>query len=270
MDDDAASATPRQKTKVRISTGSNRNNLTVCNVNTEVPVVIDNDHFQALIVVRINEFEGIVDNQENNEPVRTSPYFDGVTRKFSIQIQGRFKHTVNGDDLIWDTHWDTPIKVPALVGPLVKFIRTIDPATDCDLYAPQPYWRTTVLTSFNAMAVWKLPAEKEGTEVLRPVKIRMEENNGLVMADGKSVDVGQRRKYFSAQKNRRSVDFGTDAVYAFELFNPFFDVQSLTVKVPMLPKINIRKYTEEQPMYFTMKDKEGNIYFTLEIAHVEA
>lgn len=58
----------------------------------------------------------------------------------------------------------------------------------------------------------------------------------------------QRRKFFSDIKKREVVLFQPNIEYGFEIFNPYVDLNTFTLKIPYLPAIDINKYLCGQPV----------------------
>lgn len=104
---------------LKISAGPSYEKLQVVSVNDEqFPVYINNEYFTGYILVRINGFEGMTrefdasggsgtatDNTKSiqNKPKQKpdSKYFKNKNRKYSIVIQGRFKHEYHGDQVLF-------------------------------------------------------------------------------------------------------------------------------------------------------------------------
>jgi hypothetical protein len=75
------------------------------NVNDdEHPVLIDSEHFTGRIIVRIRDFTGTIPPGETR--IKNTPYFNGRKRKFSIQVEGRFKQAVTADDVYFGVDFD--------------------------------------------------------------------------------------------------------------------------------------------------------------------
>ena len=89
---------------VRVRAGPNysENELIVVNVNEEEnPMVIDGDNFCGFVCVRMVNYPS---------KQLKSDYFKGKNRRYSIMIQGRFKHEVNGDDVVFGVDGDIPLR----------------------------------------------------------------------------------------------------------------------------------------------------------------
>ena len=81
---------------LKVLVGPSQDSLTPIEVNDDYsPVLIDSPHFTGQIAVRIQAHNGF---SPANNPIPTSPYFTGKQRFFSIQVKGRFKKAVEGDN----------------------------------------------------------------------------------------------------------------------------------------------------------------------------
>lgn len=77
--------------KLKISIGPHRDQLEVAHVNDSAhPTIIDSELFVGRVLVKIRDFDGIT--PDGSPPIRDHVYFDGRSRRFDIQIEGRFKH----------------------------------------------------------------------------------------------------------------------------------------------------------------------------------
>ena len=85
--------------KLRISAGPSKESLSLVAVNhDELPIVIDSEHFQGRIAVRVKQ-----------SAYFSEPY--GSKFSYSIQIQGRFMNEVTADDILFGNDFDAPIRV---------------------------------------------------------------------------------------------------------------------------------------------------------------
>lgn len=76
--------------KLKISIGSHRDTVQVAYVNdSSRPTIINSDLFVGRVLVKIRDFDGIT--PDGSPPIRDHVYFDGRSRRFDIQIEGRFK-----------------------------------------------------------------------------------------------------------------------------------------------------------------------------------
>ena len=99
--------------KLRISAGPSKESLSLVPVNhDELPIVIDSEHFQGRIAVRVKDFHGEL--PDGMESLKQSAYFSepyGSKFSYSIQIQGRFMNEVTADDILFGNDFDAPIRV---------------------------------------------------------------------------------------------------------------------------------------------------------------
>jgi hypothetical protein len=96
--------------RVRIGSGMGDDSLKVCSVNEDSqPVPVNNEYFTGYATVRILKFEGITPDQK--PPVGTSLYFKGRKRAFSLQVEGQFHESINGDDIVMAADFDKPLSL---------------------------------------------------------------------------------------------------------------------------------------------------------------
>lgn len=70
--------------------GPNREEMEIAHVNdSSQPTIINSEYFVGRVLIKIRDFEGIT--SDGSPPIRNHVYFDGRSRKFDIQIEGRFK-----------------------------------------------------------------------------------------------------------------------------------------------------------------------------------
>ncbi|KAJ3108482.1 hypothetical protein HDU97_001189 [Phlyctochytrium planicorne] len=161
-----------------IKVGSTVDTLQICNPNDEDrPIRISNPEFEGQVLVRVNNFHGVV--PPGCRPIPTSPYFEGHRRKMSFQFQGKFERAYTADDLIWSTDWDFPINVPKLMGLFTRFYSMIDPGSFNDLKSDTPYMRSYVTTAMCTIQAW--PIRRPHDTEFRPILV--EDINFLLPPD---------------------------------------------------------------------------------------
>jgi hypothetical protein len=136
--------------KLKVSIGPSFDKLTEINVNNEMtPFVFESQVFIGRIVVRIKPSNlSYIDDQD------VLDYFNGKARLFSFQIEGIFKHPVNGDDLIFGVELEQrPSSYPNGLGILVKFAQMIDPGLDVKLYQDRPTSFSPMLCAMNIINI---------------------------------------------------------------------------------------------------------------------
>ncbi|TPX52085.1 hypothetical protein SeMB42_g01643 [Synchytrium endobioticum] len=232
------------------------------NINSEIPMKLSNQYADMYITCRAKNFDGIT--PDHSQPIQNIPYFDGHSRLFSLQFQIKFKlDKFTADDLLFGISFSNPVKPPFGISAMVKFFKLIDPTIDADVYADQPYWRSYLVTAFNAISCWPSPDGlgewkpriDEDTRLLQPG------NPALLGPANTPLTVKARRKHFSKDTNRKAVKFDPNFVYSFELYNYHLDVVRNTVKIPALSALDIRQYVGTQPMNWVLASKTGDIIF---------
>lgn len=248
--------------KLRLQIGPDLHSTTTYNINSEIPMKITNEYVDMYVTCRAKNFDGVT--PDASPPIQSLPYFDGHARLFSLQFQIKFKQAhFTADDLLFGISFQNPVKPPFGFSAIVKFFKLIDPTIDADIYAEQPYWRSYLITAFNAISCWP------STEGLGEWKSRIEEDTRLLhpgdpalLGPGNSpLSVKLRRKHFAKDMNRKAIKFDPNFVYSFELYNYHLDVVRNTVKIPGLPAVDIRQYVGEQPMNWVLASKQGDIIF---------
>ena len=97
--------------KLRVSIGPNIHHLSVYNVNSETnPMFVESEYFTGRIVVRVRDFAGYT--RDASPPIPIIKYFDGKTRNFSVQVQGRFKQEFLGNDIVFGTEFERKVDPP--------------------------------------------------------------------------------------------------------------------------------------------------------------
>ncbi|TPX43665.1 hypothetical protein SeLEV6574_g04920 [Synchytrium endobioticum] len=145
-----------------VKAGPNEKELQIASVNDELePLFIDSEHFTGYILVRMVNFTGTTrtpsaSRSECKPPIENpaSSYFKGRSRRYSIVVQGRFKHTWNGDDIVFGGEMQAPMaKVPMGASLVIKAAKWLDPGIECDPYTDKPYMFSPLLCAMNAMSV---------------------------------------------------------------------------------------------------------------------
>lgn len=153
--------------RLRVSAGPSVDKLSLLRVNDEEhPMLINNEHFEGRIVVRIQDFTGVRPGKSgendkesaNSVTALHSSYFDhghakGLT--WSIQVQGRFKKNVSANDLVFGNKFDKPIrdKLPWGTSVALRAIGIIDPSLKHDVYCDEPWAFGPLLTSVSRINI---------------------------------------------------------------------------------------------------------------------
>lgn len=169
------------KYMLRVRAGPTKTNLTTIHVNEEfTPVLIDSDFFSGYLVVRSRDFTGVTPQLESNLPHSPIPnpasYFEGKNRRYSMCLQGRFKHSWGGDDLIFGVDMDVPLRSPIGTSIGLKVAKWLDPALEADISCDKPYIFSPVVSAMNSLAVYDRTAVE-----IRDTSERTERDNIVIL-----------------------------------------------------------------------------------------
>ncbi|KAG0337878.1 hypothetical protein BG004_007455 [Podila humilis] len=146
--------------KLRVSVGGSYTDLAIVNCNDEFhPIEFDGPEFKGRAVVRIKDFVGITN--DGSEPLTNSDYFKGRNRRFSFQVEGRYKREWDGQEVYFGTDFDRSVDLPDGFEMMLKIARYIDPVVRTSLTKDgQPWILSPLVSSINTMAAWK-PTDAE-------------------------------------------------------------------------------------------------------------
>ncbi|KAG0367351.1 hypothetical protein BGX24_003270 [Mortierella sp. AD032] len=141
--------------KLRVSVGGSYTDLAVINCNDELhPLEIDTPEFKGRAVVRIRDFVGVTN--DGSEPIYSDDYFKGHNRKFSIQVEGRFKREWGGDQVYFGTDFDRSVELPHGFETMLRIARYIDPVVKTSLTKDgKPWILSPLVSSINTLAAWR-------------------------------------------------------------------------------------------------------------------
>ncbi|KAJ3302220.1 hypothetical protein HDV03_005238 [Kappamyces sp. JEL0829] len=150
---------------LRISAGSSYDNLKLVAVNhEEFPLYVNNDHFTGWICVRVRNYNGVSPEMEkggkkdgelhNPKPRPSSAYFKGRNRRYSIMVQGRFKQTWNGDQVLFGADSNRPLTPIPGVGIALRICKWLDPALEAEVSGSNPHMYSPIVSSMNSLAIY--------------------------------------------------------------------------------------------------------------------
>ncbi|KAG0215332.1 hypothetical protein BGX28_000072 [Mortierella sp. GBA30] len=141
--------------KLRVRVGGSYTDLAIVNCNDEVhPIEFDGPEFKGRAMVRIKDFVGITN--DSSEPVYNSEYFKGHNRRFSLQVEGRFKREWDGQQVYFGTDFDRSVELPDGFEMMLKIARYIDPVVRTSLSKDgKPWILSPLVSSINTMAAWR-------------------------------------------------------------------------------------------------------------------
>ncbi|KAI8896440.1 hypothetical protein BC833DRAFT_528278 [Globomyces pollinis-pini] len=277
---------------VRISAGANYSELSTVMVNDEsTPVWIDSEHFVGYLVVRMLNFNGVTpelhDSQKKgthcHHPIHNpdSSYFEGKNRRYSIMLQGRFKKSYGGDDIIFGADFNTSIRTPTGVSLAIKIAKWLDPAIEADFGCKEPYMYSPLVSSMNSLSV-QVPQDSDNeisnddssATTLETCQSQVgnwrfsnsmvPENPDLLFANpehrGIITTYEKRKKFFSNIAKRKQVEFSPDYVYCMDFYDAYLDFNTASVKLPGF-SLNILGYFDGQQLRYACKTRDRSATF---------
>ncbi|WFD19451.1 hypothetical protein MCAP1_001681 [Malassezia caprae] len=140
---------------LEVKVGPDRFHMEPCRVNdTKRPHEINTEHFVGRVLVRILDAPGA----KPGEPARE--YFKDRSRRFCIQIEGRFKKPWSGDDILFGSDFDKFVPFPrAPFNAGMRVARMIDPCTFYEEHPPsgRPYIMSPYAACMNIFCAWPAP-----------------------------------------------------------------------------------------------------------------
>lgn len=140
---------------LEVKVGPDRFNMEPCRLNdTKNPHEINTEHFVGRVLVRILDAPGA----KPGDPARE--YFHDRSRRFCIQIEGRFKKPWTGDDILFGSDFDKFVPFPrAPFNAGMRVARMIDPCTFYEEHPPsgRPYIMSPYAACMNVFCAWPAP-----------------------------------------------------------------------------------------------------------------
>ncbi|CAG8689453.1 4888_t:CDS:2, partial [Ambispora leptoticha] len=234
------------------------------------PVYIDTPHFTGRICVRVRDFNGFA--PEGKERIAYSRYFDGNSDQYSIQVQGRFKGSWTGDDVVFGNDFDHKIELPPLSWLGLKILQIIDPALEADIYGDKPWAYSPILVTMNTIRVSEAPIELDKDDSSRDrVLPSWPSSDGSHVKEGElvSFDPTKRRKYFSKKERRVEFQIKESQVWDIDFFNSYADFNNFAVKLPGF-SISLAPFWKRQPLPFryVCKTRDSSAVFFVVIFDV--
>ncbi|SJX60137.1 uncharacterized protein SRS1_11450 [Sporisorium reilianum f. sp. reilianum] len=150
--------------RLKVQVGSDRFHMEDCRLNdTRRPHEIDTEHFVGRVLVRILDAPGAQEGESGRE------YFEGRSRKFCIQIEGRFKQRWNGNDVLFGTDFDKFVDFPrAPFNAGMRVAKYIDPCTFYELHpdSGRPYIMSPYIACMNTFCAWPAPSRAHDAVVV--------------------------------------------------------------------------------------------------------
>ena len=123
-------------------------------INYDVnPIIINNEHFTGYACFRVVNFDGHnpIDSLTGDPlpVIPNSEYFTGHRRTFSLQLCGRFRKEWSGDEVMFGTFFEKPVKLPPGYKIALALAKKIDASMDGDLSLNSPYMCSPLICAMN-------------------------------------------------------------------------------------------------------------------------
>eukprot|EP00656_Telonema_subtile_P003703 TRINITY_DN11680_c0_g1_i2.p1 TRINITY_DN11680_c0_g1~~TRINITY_DN11680_c0_g1_i2.p1 ORF type:complete len:842 (+),score=177.81 TRINITY_DN11680_c0_g1_i2:46-2526(+) len=230
--------------------GADKSNLKPVDVNVDSePVDIGGSVFVGRMVVRVLGLQP------------ATHYFDGKSRRFSIQIQGAFTQDVCCDDVEFGAVFDKPINLPFGASIGLALAHKIDPALREDLEGESPWMMSPLICAMNRLKVTPLAASRELPEWEYGGDNRLEENSGDFLPPDQikiQLEEGKRRHFFQKKERRKAATFRKNKVIEFEFLSSLVDFTQFEVSLGI--RKSVRPYLNGQPVRFEARCKGVPIF----------
>ncbi|RKP05477.1 hypothetical protein THASP1DRAFT_19757 [Thamnocephalis sphaerospora] len=241
------------------------------------PMLINSPHFTGRLVVRIRDFTG--EAPEGEARIENTDYFKGRRRKFSIQMEGRFKQVVTAEELYYGVDFDQLLPIPSIFEIGMSAARFIDPAVYYETHAKKPYIMSPLLCGINTFSIRDAPeAPLEppspplplGEYTLGGAK-DMKEDTRLQLqpeSNGESMPYKKRRKYFLDKTAREKFLFTPDRVYGMDFYSPHMDFNTFRIKLGV--SVNVKKYLGDIPVRYVCRTlNDERVFFVVQFELVD-
>ncbi|KAJ3256787.1 hypothetical protein HK103_005161 [Boothiomyces macroporosus] len=240
-----------------VQIGKNYESMTVINPNDEQnPFYLETDIFSGYILLRIKDFNGQLPQKSQRIPI--IDYFNGKNRLLSCQVQCHFSADISLEDLVWRTEWERPINVPYLLSAFWGFIA---PLSTVRLNEKTPYVESYAISSANVFQTF--------VERLHKFQVNIKEDISQILKGGMQYEntVEFRRKLFMSWETRTETIVKAGQTVAFDLYNPYFDVNNWQAKIPGGFTIDLDQVFNGQPFRMALKNRRTNqVYFVFQFS----
>lgn len=150
--------------RLKVQVGPDRFHMEdACLNDTLHPHEIETEHFVGRVLVRILDAPGAKESEPGRE------YFEGRSRKFCIQIEGRFKRRLSGNDVLFGTDFDRFVDFPRTpFNAGMRVAKYIDPCTfyELDPDSGRPYIMSPYIACMNTFCAWPAPSRAHDAVVV--------------------------------------------------------------------------------------------------------
>lgn len=279
---------------LQISAGPSYSDLAVVAVNDEQnPILINSEHFTGYLLIRVPDFDGVTRDMKQESIISTTPaiknpksdYFHGKNRRYSIVIQGRFKHAYHGDEIVFGVDTNSPIEPIPGMGLGIKLAKWLDPALEVDLGGPAPHLFSPIVSSMNAMAIrdvsgitldtTSIPTDMHVISIgnspplfidtFKYHSIIVPEENELLFSDKAdalcATTYEKRKKIFANLAKRQSVTISPDYLYALDYYDSHFELATFSVRLPGFSLNGFKYWDGEQHLRYICKTRDSSAVF---------
>jgi hypothetical protein len=156
---------------VKVSAGPDYDHLTPIQVNDEEnPLYINSDDFTGYLLMRILDYDGVniemekdgIKDGTKHYPIQNpaSSYFKGRNRRYSMTVQGRFKETYHGDEVVFGIDSSRPLAPITGISMALRISRWLDPTLEADLSGDMPHMYSPIVSGINALGVFDAKNDK--------------------------------------------------------------------------------------------------------------
>ncbi|WPH05083.1 upf0590 protein [Acrodontium crateriforme] len=244
----------------------------VVHVNTDTPVVVENEFLKAKIKVRIRDYRGL----PSTSPA-TSPYFNDpvhASDQYSIAFSFVPKVDIPSTHAIWGNDFDHPIRdrLPPGFNYAFKIVKEfIDPGLTCDAYADKPWLYGPSLSCWFIFRVDEQIDLAGGEDFPAPVEDKAMSEGGSGSGNAIRAHLNlpennhKRRKHFLAEPHRAAFTFEKGRLYQADFYNPYLDFGNFALKLPGF-SLKVLKYVDNKShmLRYVFKNREnGDVYFNV-------
>jgi len=212
------------------------------------PIPFETPFFKGRMVIRVKDAV--------NAPETT--YWTGKARKFSIQVQGRFKKRLCSNNVRSGSYFTKRIIPPWGASIPMKILCTIDPSLRHEIFKDKNPWVSSPLICGVEQCSIEKPTADAATDGLGPWKYggekRVEEDSHLFLPEADREDTPkmgfkQRCHYFADVTRRKNTFWEPDLVYNFDFLSSRVDFNKFNVVIGPFRK-SMGPYMNKQPFDF--------------------
>lgn len=221
------------------------------------PFEFETPLFKGKILVRLR-------NAKSDDPAGHDAYFAGRKRLKQIIVQGRFKEPMVMSDVYFGDVFERPLN-PAPPQSTARIIKSamsrLVPGLIMDLSSDKPKVLTLYAGCAHSLSV-DPPGQEPSITNLDPP-----ENTALLLGGEDFVSADKRKKMFSKPKYASEYMFNTEHVYTFHNYDDVVDMGQMTLRIPMLGKIDMANILNGQPLAISAVTGDGRFIFNFRVWH---